>query len=100
MTYRLTLLEQLRVVREDGNDLGRLMDMRIRARLGPVRHAESPPVDALLVGTKEWFERLGFRQSSSNEVKPGTVSSVESERIVVRVVALKKSRKRGQGGRS
>ena len=99
MTYRVTLLEQLRVVREDGNDIGRLMDMRIRARLGPVRHAESPPVDALLVGAKEWFERLGFRQSASNEVEPDTVSSIEPQCIVVRAAALRKRRKRGQGRR-
>jgi len=96
MTHRLTLLEQLPVVREDGNDVGRLMDMRIRARLGPVRHAESPPVDALLVGAKEWFERLGFRQSASNEVKPESVSSIEPERIVVRAGAVKKSRKQAR----
>ncbi|HSD00432.1 MAG TPA: hypothetical protein VLI21_16125 [Casimicrobiaceae bacterium] len=96
MTYRLTVLEQLRVVREDGNDVGRLMDMRIGVRLGPVRRAESPPVDALLVGAKEWFERLGLRQSASNEVEPESVSSIEPQRIVVRAAALKKRRKRGQ----
>jgi sporulation protein YlmC with PRC-barrel domain len=99
MTYRVTLLEQLRVVREDGSDVGRLMDMRIRARLGPIRHAESPPVDALLVGAKEWLDRLGFRQSAGIEVKPRTVSSIERDRIIVRAATLKRRVKRGEGGR-
>ena len=92
MSYRITLLEQMRVVREDGKDLGRLMDMRIRAKLGPIKQPESLRVDALLVGAREWLERLGLRQATRDEVKPEAVSAIERERIVVRATARKRQR--------
>ena len=94
MSYRITLLEQMRVVREDGKDLGRLMDMRIRAKLGPIRQPESLRVDALLVGAREWLERLGLRQATGDEVKPESVSAIEPERIVVREAARKRQKQR------
>ena len=83
MTYRLTLLEQMRVVRDDGKDVGRLMDMRVRAPLGPLKQADSLAVDALLVGARGWLERLGFRVSSPNEVKPEAIRTIERDRLVV-----------------
>jgi sporulation protein YlmC with PRC-barrel domain len=99
MSYRITLLEQMRVVAEDGKDLGRLMDMRIRAKLGPLRQPESLRVDALLVGAREWLERLGLRQETRDEVKPETVSAIEPERIVVRATASKRRQGKGEDRR-
>ena len=83
MTYRLTLLEQMRIVRDDGKDVGRLMDMRVRAPLGPLKQADSLAVDALLVGARGWLERLGFRVGSHNEVKPDAIRTIEQDRLVV-----------------
>jgi hypothetical protein len=83
MTYRLTLLEQLRIVRDDGKELGRLMDMRVRVQLGPLKQADSVAVDALLVGARGWLERLGFRVRSEDEVKPEAVRTIERDRLIV-----------------
>ena len=83
MTYRLTLLEQMRIVRDDGKEVGRLMDMRVRAQLGPLKQADSLAVDALLVGARGWLERLGFRVSSPNDVKPEAIRTIERDRLVV-----------------
>lgn len=88
MSYRLTLLEQMPVVRDDGKDLGRLMDMRVRARLGRVEGADAPAVEALLVGARGWLERLGIRLGS-REVQPNAVLAVETDRVVVRASPAK-----------
>ena len=58
MNHRLLELGKLRIVRDDGTDVGRLMDVRVRAKPGPVERAESMPVDALLIGSTGWLERM------------------------------------------
>ena len=83
MNYRLTLLEQMRVVRDDGQEVGRLMDMRVRAQLGPLKQADALVVSALLVGARGWLERLGFRVGSHNEVKPQAIRTIERDRLIV-----------------
>ena len=83
MRYRLTLLEQMRVVRDDGTDVGRLMDLRTRAMIGPMPASETLTVDALLLGAGGWLERMGFKESDSN-VQPNTVVAVERDRVIVR----------------
>jgi hypothetical protein len=81
--YRLTLLEQMRVVREDGADVGRLMDLRTRATMGPMRQSETLQVDALLVGAGGWLQRMGLVEGGSN-VQPNAVIAVERDRVIVR----------------
>jgi len=83
MRYRLTLLEQMRVVRDDGTDAGRLMDLRTRATIGPMPPSETLTVDALLLGAGGWLERMGFQEVDSN-VQPNTVVAVERDRVIVR----------------
>ena len=83
MRYRLTLLEQMRVVRDDGSDAGRLMDLRTRATIGPMPQSETLPVDALLVGTGGWLERMGLAEGGG-DVQPNAVVAVERDRIIVR----------------
>ena len=97
MRYRLTLLEQLRVVREDGTEVGRLMDLRTRATIGPMPQSETLPVDALLVGAGGWLERIGFKEGGSN-VQPNAVVAVERDRVIVR--ARKEPRASGTRKRS
>ena len=99
MKYRLTLLEQMRVVRDDGKDLGRLMDMRARAGDGPVLRSDSFPIDALLVGAAGWFERMGLTRGSGREVAAASVIAVEQARIIVRGGASKSSHRRGTKGK-
>lgn len=96
MTYRLTLLEQMRIVRDDGKDLGRLMDMRVRAPLGPLRQADSLAVDALLVGARGWLERLGFRVGSHDEVKPEAIRAIEQDRVIVATSPMTRPAKTAQ----
>jgi sporulation protein YlmC with PRC-barrel domain len=83
MRYRLTLLEQMRVVRDDGTDVGRLMDLRTRATVGPMPQSETLTVDAILVGAGGWLERIGFKEGGSN-VQPNAVVAVERDRVIVR----------------
>ena len=83
MRYRLTLLEQMRVVRDDGTDVGRLMDLRTRGTIGPMPPSETLTVDALLVGAGGWLERMGFKEGDSN-MQPNAVVAVERNRVIVR----------------
>ena len=96
MHYRLTSLEQMRVVRDDGTDVGRLMDLRTRATIGPMPQSGTLPVDALLVGAGGWLERMGLVEGDSN-VQPNAVAAVERDRVIVRARAVRRassSRKR------
>lgn len=87
MRVRATWLEQLRVVRNDGGDIGGLRDFRVRANAGPIAQADALEVDALLVGARQWLARLGFTVAGGEEIRPNTVSAIESDRIVVRAGA-------------
>ena len=96
MHYRLTSLEQMCVVRDDGTDVGRLMDLRTRATIGPMPQSGTLPVDALLVGAGGWLERMGLVEGDSN-VQPNAVAAVERDRVIVRARAVRRassSRKR------
>jgi sporulation protein YlmC with PRC-barrel domain len=97
MRYRLTLLEQMRVVRDDGTDVGRLMDLRTRATIGPMPASETLAVDALLLGAGGWLERMGFKESDNN-VQPNAVVAVERDRVIVRT--RKEARASGSRKRS
>ena len=92
MNHRLSELGKLRIVRDDGTEVGRLMDVRIRAKPGPVERTESMPVDALLIGSTGWLERIGVQRSSGLEIPPTAIDAVENDRIVMRT-ATKGGRK-------
>ena len=92
MRYRLTLLEQMRVVRDDGTEIGHLMDLRTRISLGPVRRSETASVDALLVGAGGWLERIGFKEGGSR-MQPNAVVAVERDRVIVRAQRASAPRK-------
>jgi sporulation protein YlmC with PRC-barrel domain len=102
MSYRLTRLEQMRVVRADGRELGRLMDLRTRAKHGPIERAESAAIDALLIGVTGWLERMGLTRKGSRQVQSKAVIAVEDDRIVVRASGTgggKKTQHEGRTGR-
>lgn len=86
MNYRLCQIGKLRVVRQDGKPLGRLIDVRVRATVGPIERSDSVPVDALLVGDEGWLERMGLRRDSGRELAANALVAVETDRIVVRTV--------------
>ena len=85
--HRLTALAQKRVVRDDGKELGRLVDLRTRARFGRIERAETMAVDALLLGAHRWLARMGLSSNGDMEVQPSAVITVEEDRIIVRVPA-------------
>ena len=70
-------------MRDDGTDVGRLMDLRTRATIGPTPPSETLIVDALLVGAGGWLERTGFKEGGS-DVQPNAVVAVERDRVIVR----------------
>ncbi len=84
MNHRLCKLGTLRMLRDDGKDLGRLIDIRVRTKLGRIARSESVPVDALLVGGAGWLARMGLRREGGLELPPNAIVAVESDRIVVR----------------
>jgi sporulation protein YlmC with PRC-barrel domain len=87
MNYRLTQLERLEVVREDGRSLGRLRDVRSRAKVGIVAHDAHYEADALLLGASGWLEEMGLRQGGSREVSAKAIVAIESAKLVVRASA-------------
>lgn len=82
-TFLLSDLEGKRVVR-DGEDLGRLMDVRSGAKPGRVEGTGAFAGRALLVGAKGWLQRMGLARSTGIEVRPQDIVAIESDRIVVR----------------
>ena len=99
MRYRLTMLEKMHVVRDDGKDLGRFVDLRTRAKIGRMERAGLLDIDALLIGAAGWLERLGLRDGGSREVPPKAIIAVERERIIVRTLVAGKAKSRGNGRR-
>jgi sporulation protein YlmC with PRC-barrel domain len=84
MNYRLTLLEGLEVMQEDGRKLGRLMDVRSRAKLRRIERGEHCEADALLIGVSGWLEAMGLRQGGAREVPAKTIVAIESGKAIVR----------------
>jgi hypothetical protein len=87
MKYRLTQLEGLEVVREDGRTLGRLRDVRSRANVGIVAHDAHYEADALLLGASGWLEEMGLRQGGAREVSARAIVTIDSAKVVVRASA-------------
>ena len=97
MNHRLCDLGRMRIVRDDGKDLGRLVDVRVRVKLGRIEAAPSVPVDALLAGNAGWLERMGLRRDEGVELQPTAIVAIETDRIVVR--ASKPARPAARSGR-
>jgi hypothetical protein len=99
MKLRLTALQHVEVVAEDGGKLGRLMDLRTRAPLGPVDRREPLEPAMLLVGPSGWLEEMGLREGGAREVAAKGIASVSSGKIVVRAANARpeRSRKRRRG---
>ena len=62
MNVRLTVLERMEVVGEDGRALGRLMDLRARGARGPIGRPEALDPELMLIGARGWLEEMGLRQ--------------------------------------
>lgn len=84
---RLTLLQDLHVVGEDGRRLGRVFEMRSpgRAEKEPTRAERQ--VDCLLCGRRGLFERLGWKQTSPRAIPWGAVLEVGERELRVRGTA-------------
>jgi hypothetical protein len=84
MNIRLTLLEWMEVVGEDGTSVGRLMDLRARAARGPIGRPDTLDADMLLVGAGGWLEAMGLRQGGAREVPVTSLVAIASGKLVVR----------------
>jgi sporulation protein YlmC with PRC-barrel domain len=87
MNYRLTLLEDLKVVGDDGKEFGRLMDIRAHARLGPIDRPERLEAEAFLIGASGWLQQMGLREGGARELPAKSIVAIDSERVIVRVSA-------------
>ncbi|NUS38145.1 MAG: hypothetical protein HOQ02_03865 [Lysobacter sp.] len=81
---RLTQLQDLPVVAEDGRRLGRVFEMRSpgAAETEPTRDARL--VDCLLCGRRGLFERLGWKQPHPRAVPWSAVIEVGERQLRVR----------------
>jgi len=75
-------LEGVDVVDEDGVRLGPLQELRCRGTRG--RAGAAARVEALVVGTRGWLERLGIARSRGGEVAARAVVRWERDVVVVR----------------
>lgn len=87
MNTRLTLLEWMEVVGEDGTRLGRLMDLRARGDRGPIDSAQRLDPEVMLIGAGGWLEEMGLRQGGAREVSVKSIIGIESGKLIVRASA-------------
>jgi sporulation protein YlmC with PRC-barrel domain len=78
MKLRLAKLEGMRVWHEDGRLLGRVFELRMRAR--------SPQIESLLCGRRGLLERLGWKQQSGFAIPWRQVRRIGRRGITVRAV--------------
>jgi hypothetical protein len=98
MNVRLTLLQRMEVERDGRAKLGRLMDVRARARLGPIARAESLDAESLLLGASGWLEQMGLRQGGAREAPARSIVGIEREKIIVRAMAATRDARSGRKG--
>lgn len=82
---RLTDVEALKVVSEDGRELGRVFDLRAHGRPTTKGRQESARTDAIVYGPLGLLERLGLRSAKGSVLPWKQVMSVDAKRIVVRL---------------
>jgi sporulation protein YlmC with PRC-barrel domain len=92
---RLSPLEGIRVVTEDGSRLGRIFEIRSPGK------AESEPtyserrIDCLLCGRRGLLERLGWREPDAHTVRWNAVIAIRDRDILVRGSAQDHTRLQG-----
>ena len=96
MNVRLTLLQRMEVERDDRAKLGRAMDVRARARIGPIAGGETLDAEALLIGASGWLEQMGLRQGGAREVPARSILGIEREKIIVRAAAATRNARKGR----
>jgi hypothetical protein len=96
MNYRLTLLEWMEIVGDDGRHVDHLMDLRARADRGPIDRAADLEPDVMLVGAVGWLETMGLRRSGAREIPLNWIVAIESEKVRVRRSAAL-TRAKGKG---
>ena len=84
---RLTQLDDLPVLGEDGQHLGRVFEIRSPgvAETEPTRDARD--VDCLLCGRRGLFERLGWKQVNPRTVPWSAVRAIDARGVHVRGTA-------------
>ena len=96
MNVRLTLLEWMEVVHEDGTRVGRLMDLRTRGARGPIGRPETLDPDVLLVGARGWLEEMGLRQGGARQVPVTSIVAIESGKLIVRAPGATREGRKGR----
>jgi sporulation protein YlmC with PRC-barrel domain len=81
---KLTELELLDVVSEDGRRLGRLFDLRAHGRPTSAQRAKEARVDELIYGTLGLLERVGFRKAKGCALPWSDVVRIGASTITVR----------------
>jgi len=81
---KLTELELLDVVSEDGRRLGRLFDLRAHGRPTPAHGAKEARVDELIYGSLGLLERLGIRTAKGCALPWSDVVRIDASTITVR----------------
>ena len=99
MRYRLSELENMQVVREGGEVVGRMMDVRTRARLGRVDASEPLAAQALTIGAGGWLQRIGLRGGGVRAAPAASVIAIAGGRIVVETETSESASSDGLGNR-
>ena len=82
--------------RDDRGKLGRLMDVRARARIGAIAGGETLDAEALLIGASGWLEQMGLRQGGAREGPARSILGIEREKVIVRAVAATRDARKGR----
>ena len=81
---KLTRLELLEVVTEDGRRLGRVFDLRLRAAHRGGAERAPGQVEELVYGATGLLERLGVRRGPAKTLPWRDVVAIRDGRLVVR----------------
>ena len=84
---KLTELELLEVVTEDGRRLGRIFDLRAHGRPTSARRATAARVDQLIYGTLGLLERLGIRGAQGCALPWSDVVRIDASTVTVKSTA-------------
>lgn len=82
---KLSDLEMLEVITEDGRKLGRVFDLRAHGRPTTRGRQEAAAIDGIVYGALGLMERLGVRSAKGKVLPWEQVVAVEADRVVVRL---------------
>jgi hypothetical protein len=80
----LAQLEDMRVVNEDGERLGRIFEIRSPGRAETEPTYTERPVECLLCGRLGWLERLGWVQRKPRAIPWSAVVAMRDGALVVK----------------